>query len=204
MINMKTGQLFGLLLFLSMISCSKEKLQPTAEELDLLLPLAKSTTMQVMKEMMVAAKAGGPVAAIKFCSLRAMSFTKKLAEDEILPIEIKRSSDKLRNPINNPDELEQQILDKFNQAVIRNEDLPEHFVQKFERDGTEYLRYYQPIMVDNRCLTCHGLPENLDPDVKTILNENYPLDMAMGYEEGDFRGFIRLEVESSKLIEVGR
>jgi hypothetical protein len=189
-------------------SCGSAKLEPSAAELEKLIPLGKSRTLLVMKEMkkemMAAAKSGGPAAAIKFCSLKALSITRKLAEDKELPLEIKRTSRKTRNPANQPDLLESEALGKFEFAIQNKDELPEFLVQKYEREGEEFLRYYQPITIDARCLSCHGMDDELSADVKTILKETYPDDMATGYSPGELRGLIRLEVEASKLIEVSR
>ncbi len=70
-----------------------------------------------------------------------------------------------RNPSNEPDEVEAEILKRF-----QNEDLEEHYVIDREMNA---VRYFRPIRLTQECLLCHGDParsqelwgnsEGLDP-----------------------------------------
>jgi lysophospholipase L1-like esterase len=61
-----------------------------------------------------------------------------------------------------------------------------------EEDGS--FRYYKALTVGELCLKCHGPLEDLEPDVRRSLRENYPGDLALGYALGDFRGSIRVAI----------
>ena len=61
-------------------------------------------------------------------------------------------------------------------------------------DGARNLRYLRPIVVKAPCLKCHGPSESIDPEVRAILEESYPEDLAVGYAEGDFRGAVSVVV----------
>ena len=50
----------------------------------------------------------------------------------------------------------------------------------------------QSIHVQPQCLGCHGSGDQIASNVKTMLNERYPEDEALGYKPGDFRGAIRV------------
>jgi hypothetical protein len=48
------------------------------------------------------------------------------------------------------------------------------------------------IRIEGLCLVCHG--QQLSAAVTAALAERYPLDLARGYREGDFRGLMWAEV----------
>ena len=56
------------------------------------------------------------------------------------------------------------------------------------------LRLLRPIVVAAPCLTCHGAPANIDPEVRRLLAERYPNDQATGYRTGDFRGAVWVRI----------
>jgi hypothetical protein len=47
----------------------------------------------------------------------------------------------------------------------------------------------RPIGTAGVCLQCHGPVSRLSPDVLAYLAQAYPDDRAVGFEEGDLRGF---------------
>ncbi|MBU0678495.1 MAG: DUF3365 domain-containing protein [Verrucomicrobia bacterium] len=63
-----------------------------------------------------------------------------------------------------------------------------------EENGHEYFVYYKPLIVQPICLQCHGDPETFSPAVRTILEERYPEDNAVGYRAGDLRGLIKVKM----------
>jgi hypothetical protein len=60
--------------------------------------------------------------------------------------------------------------------------------------GEEVIEYARPILVQERCLTCHGDRERLAPGVRELLAARYPLDQATGYRVGDLRGMISVRI----------
>jgi hypothetical protein len=61
-------------------------------------------------------------------------------------------------------------------------------------DGTYELQYVRPILMQARCLPCHGDPASLDPAVHALLARRYPEDRATGYRVGDLRGAVSVRV----------
>lgn len=53
----------------------------------------------------------------------------------------------------------------------------------------------KPLVVGGACLACHGPREDIDPDVREVLDRRYPEDEATGYATGDFRGAISVTVD---------
>jgi hypothetical protein len=44
------------------------------------------------------------------------------------------------------------------------------------------------------CAACHGAPDTFDPAVRAELRDLYPRDRAVGFAEGEIRGWFWVEV----------
>lgn len=55
------------------------------------------------------------------------------------------------------------------------------------------------MVVKTKCLLCHGDAETRLPDVAKRITKYYPDDKAIDYQEGDFRGLIRIEMRGENL-----
>lgn len=131
---------------------------------------------------------GEPVDALKFCSDEALTITADIQEKLPEGTTINRTTNKWRNPKNQPTEHEQKALDHFEKHVKEGTDLPQNFLQ-IEGDR---VGYYQPLKLVQLCTTCHGSYAEMDDTLVSVLKERYPNDKAHGYSEGDFRGVIRV------------
>jgi uncharacterized protein YyaL (SSP411 family) len=152
-----------------------------------------SALMHSLKSHLQEAMEGNdPVAALEFCTLEAQALT--LAVESQLPsgVKLKRTSHKFRNPQNTPDSIDSDILDLFAVGSAGEGSLPGYHVE-FVAGDKEY-RYYQPLQMGKLCLNCHGHPDQMDRGVVASLLEHYPQDRATGYQEGDFRGLIRVAI----------
>jgi len=130
----------------------------------------------------------GPSGAFEFCSEVAMPTTKKIADEN--NVSIKRVSEKLRNPINTPDELDMKALKEY--AKYKSEaEAPKFLVLKDDKSGA--VRFYEPMYTVGMCLTCHGKPVNMSAGVKSLIEKKYPSDKAVGYEAEQFRGLITIQ-----------
>lgn len=132
--------------------------------------------------------------AIEVCSSKALELTSSITDSVENVTAIKRTSFKYRNPQNAPDEWEMKALKMFEDAAKKGETLPASYVQKVEENGQTTYRYYQPMKVAPLCLNCHGDKNMLSEEVSAQLANLYPEDKATGYQEGDFRGVIRVSV----------
>jgi hypothetical protein len=146
---------------------------------------------QLASALMTAMQEGGATNAIDVCKLEALRLTESIARQNP-GTQVKRTSLKFRNPKNAPDHLEQVALTHFEQLAAKGEELPHHLLQKVQEEDTVYYRYYQPLKTMSFCLTCHGSPE---PELAEILKKRYPEDRAVGYNAGEFRGLIRVQVD---------
>lgn len=130
--------------------------------------------------------------AIAFCAGEAQTLTDSISGALGPGWAVKRTTMRTRNPRNAPDSLEAEALLYFQQALDDGaEELPEHHVQV--TPAGDY-RYYMPLRLGHMCLQCHGPRETLEPAVRRVLDERYPADQATGYDQGEFRGLVRVTV----------
>ena len=126
---------------------------------------------------------GGPVAGIEVCSYMAPEIAKKISMEENLTIY--RVSLKTRNKDNNPDKWEKRVLNLFEEWKNKGKDIQHLEAYNIESNN---LRYMKAIVIQKKCLTCHGKVDAIPVEVKETIDTLYPEDEATGYKEGDVRG----------------
>lgn len=140
---------------------------------------------------------GGYQAAAKFCSMNAYPLTDSLAT--AYKVYLKRVSNKNRNPNNVPSEMEKEILEAYEYSIEHGDKLGSNV--QFIRPGDTIL-YNNPIKIPSAlCLNCHGTPDQISEEVRTILQEEYPNDKATGYEVGDLRGMWSLKFLKKEIVQ---
>jgi hypothetical protein len=147
---------------------------------------AAAEFMQTLKgELVQGMQAGGPVNAIGVCKLRAPAIAAEVGTRK--GWQVGRTSLKLRNPANAPDDWERAGLESFEKRKQAGEDPATlEYYAVVEQDGKPVFRYLKAIPTAELCLACHG--EKIDPAVAAKLAELYPGDQARGYNVGDIRG----------------
>lgn len=133
---------------------------------------------------------GGPVTAIAFCADSAQVRTARHASEGVY---LRRVSLKVRNPANSPDAVERATLEAL-AAQYASGTLPAERVEVRGKGAGRQVHYIRPILVQEKCLSCHGDPTLIDPAVKQVLTARYPVDAAVGYRPGDLRGAISVRV----------
>ncbi|MBU1096197.1 MAG: DUF3365 domain-containing protein [Bacteroidetes bacterium] len=168
-------------------------LKPTSDEIakyELLGGVVSGKLTNNLKaELMRAIKEEGVINAIGVCNLKAIPLTLELVESNKTIVNIKRVTEKFRNPKNAPDELELEALKYFEQKW---ENPPKNLLQKIALHDSTFINYYQPLKIGGLCTACHGKEENIEAELKSKLKQLYPNDKATGYEVGDFRGVIKI------------
>jgi hypothetical protein len=141
----------------------------------------------LMGALLAQLEAGGPLAALSFCSDSAQAIT---ARYQSAGLQVHRTSLKVRNPRNTPDSVEVRVLDQL-AAWEAAGALPAEYVE-LRRLGTgaREVRYFRPLRVQPGCLACHGAVDGITPAIQAVLAERYPDDAAVGYAAGDLRGVI--------------
>jgi len=189
--------IFSMFLF----SCGNEKETVTAITEDDAIEyfqLADSAAMSLVKalggRLVDAIQTEGVIEAIDVCHKDAYKITDDITKGIESVNSIKRVSTKYRNPNNAPDKYEDEVLTWFEEQLATGAK-PTSFGQKISRKKGDLIRYYKPMYVQNKCLLCHGDDNTRLPDVSKKIEELYPTDLAKDYNEGDFRGLIRVEMD---------
>lgn len=172
------------LVIMSVFSCNESL--SSKEEKELLKKgneITQATFKELSGHLMQQMKLGGPEQAIPFCNIQAMPITSKMAKK--YDVTIKRTSDKIRNIDNKATTRELEIIKKFQY------DLQEKIEIKsmVEIDNNKEKHFYAPIIVNSKCLSCHGkLKEGLSIKTDSLVKSLYENDLAVGYKDGDLRG----------------
>lgn len=134
---------------------------------------------------------GGPQSAIGVCSEKAPQMAKAASEQSGWAI--RRVSLRNRNPKAIPDTWERAALEDFDRRAAAGESPAT--LEKWEAvasgDKKEY-RYIRALPVQQICLSCHGAPETLAPEVTAQLQTRYPGDKGVGYTLGQIRGALTI------------
>jgi len=147
---------------------------------DPLLAESRAITAEFAAEMQAALQAsmasGGPAAAIGACRDLAPQIAATLSAKS--GAIVSRTSLRVRNLQNRPENWQTEILEEFEQGTASTE--------HFERLSDGSARYMKAIPTGALCLNCHGTI--LAPDVRASIDVAYPDDQARGYYLGDVRG----------------
>ncbi len=127
---------------------------------------------------------GGPVKALSVCRDEAQPLTEAVAQEQ--GVSVGRTSFKLRNPKNAPRAWARPSVERA--AGQRAQD-----VEPLVFDLGDSVGVLRPIPLGGACEACHGPRESISPDVQGLLEASYPSDEAVGFQEGDLRGFFWAE-----------
>lgn len=195
--------LFALLTLLPWgITGCGEGLPPLKEEeaarvVEVAEPVAAALTRSLLGRLVAALEEGGPAQAAEFCSREALRLTAQVQDSVGGGLVLKRTSFRYRNPANAPDPAEEEALRYFEEGIRRGAGArPAHYVQRFSEDE---FRYYKPLFVAELCTGCHGHPETFLPELRQVLADRYPGDLATGYEVGQLRGVLRVSVPAARI-----
>lgn len=120
--------------------------------------------------------------AIAFCNEKAYPITATYADSFV----IRRTSLRNRNPNNKPDSLELLVLDEM-EVLIKSAKTPTAKVVRQRSTGE--IHFFKPILLQTMCLNCHGTPgKQIQHATLTRIQQLYPDDQAVNFEEGDIRG----------------
>ncbi len=143
---------------------------------------AMATKSVLGKNLMGKIKSVGTDEALSFCNIRAIPLVDSMST--VLNANIKRVSDKNRNPNNEANEMELAYIQKAKQELSNGKKIKP---QVKEIDG-KMVGYY-PILTNKMCMQCHGQPESqIKNSTLELLKNYYPNDKAVGYGEDELRG----------------
>ncbi len=126
----------------------------------------------------------GHASAIGVCAMEAADLLSGVGEAR--NVSIRRVTDRPRNPANQADETDLEVMEMI-RAMIANGEVVEASVKD---DAVRLpIRIAMPL-----CLTCHGDAEqDIPAETLNAIRARYPLDRATGYREGELRGLWRVE-----------
>lgn len=151
--------------------------------------IVKSFAQTLKGRLTTAMSESGPVHAVEVCNAEAPRIARE--HEDAGDWTVARTSARVRNPDNAPDEWERQVLESFAERAAAGEDLAamEH-VETVDRDGRKELRYMKAIPMGEMCVACHGA--DLEPELAARIDALYPQDQARGFEPGELRGAFTL------------
>jgi hypothetical protein len=102
-------------------------------------------------------------------------------------IDFSRTALGVRTPADAPDAWERQQMEQMSFMLDAGVDPETLEIAEIVSEGeTKLFRWMRPILMSDSCLACHG--EAIDPRVKLLLGQEYPLDDATGYAAGQLGG----------------
>lgn len=139
----------------------------------------------LLRELTEKTRAGGPAFAIKSCHIDVIGIIQRIGRQE--GVAAGRTSDRLRSPANAPQPWAAALVAA--NAGHRARDVPGFVVDLGDKVGV-----LRPIAHRPMCAGCHGAAETLEPVVRAELRDRYPRDRAVGFTEGEIRGWFWVEV----------
>lgn len=139
----------------------------------------------VLRELTAALQRGAAPETLSFCHLDATALTDRVARHE--RVAMGRTSDRVRNPANAPRPWAASLVRAHATAKPRA-------IEGFAIDLGDRVGVLRPIVEQSRCTACHGPEEKIAPAVLTAIRNRYPADRAVGFKEGDLRGWFWVEV----------
>lgn len=136
---------------------------------------------ELTKEM----QRGGPEGAVKVCHLDATAVAEQVARKQ--GVAAGRTSHRLRNPTNAPRAWAAPIVTSHAGKAIAG-------VDGFVVDLGDRVGLLRPIGFRAACAGCHGPRERLSAGVVKELQDRYPGDQAVGFKDGDIRGWFWVEI----------
>lgn len=151
--------------------------------------IVQSFATRLQGELQTAMEQGGPTKAVAVCQERAPAIAEELAAESGWTVG--RTSLKVRNPANAPDEWERGVLADFDRRQAAGEDVkPMAHAERVQTEDGQQFRFMKAVPVAQLCLSCHG--SELTPELTATLDESYPEDQARGYALGQVRGAFTL------------
>jgi hypothetical protein len=146
---------------------------------ELVLTVTNALVSELMGELTAALDAGDAAEAINVCREKAPTVAAHVSEQ--FGVKIGRTSHKLRNPAN--------VAPAWAETYVKDQvDDPTYLAGPNGEMGA-----LLPIHLKADCQMCHGPAEMIDDDIRAAIAENYPDDQAIGFAEGDLRGWFWVE-----------
>ena len=157
-------------------------LRPVLQHADLIIVTLQDALLSELHRRL---DTNGPAGALDACHLAAIPVAQRAARDE--GVRVGRTSARLRNPANAPPAWAAPIVDRY-------ADQPKATVDGFVVDLGDRVGVLRPIREQPICASCHGPEQTLSPGVPARLAKRYPEDRAVGFRDGDIRGWFWVDL----------
>ena len=161
-------------------------LRPLVSRADLIVI---SLQDELLRELARGFNEGGPRFAINSCHVDVVGVTRRIARQE--GVTAGRTSDRLRSPANTPRPWAAPL-------VAANAGRRARDVDGFVVDLGDAVGVLRPMAQRSICASCHGPADKFDPAVRSALRERYPVDRAIGFRQGDIRGWFWVEMPKKR------
>jgi uncharacterized protein DUF3365 len=170
-------------------------LRETPSELRVVVSRADTiiVTMQdaMIRELNDSLSRGGPLRALTSCHLDTIGVSLRAGREGIAA---GSTSDRLRVPANAPRPWAAAL-------VLANAGRRARDVDGFAVDLGDKVGVLRPIAYRPMCAGCHGASDQISPVVRQTLADRYPADRAVGFTDGEIRGWFWVEMPKSPLRE---
>lgn len=159
--------------------------------------ISSEAQSQLLSNLQKAISEKGIDGAVEFCHVQALPILDEVSKK--YDVDIRRVSNRNRNPASLPNEEEKPLLDAY-EYTAENGGESDPNIQKIE-NGEVYLYTKAIVIPGGLCLSCHGEPGK-EIDEKTIqkLKELYPTDQAQGHKVGDLRGIWAVRIPKREVV----
>lgn len=152
--------------------------------------LIKSFSSDLKHVLKTSMKSAGPIKALTVCNTEAGPIAKQ--NSSLSGWDIGRTSLKVRNENNAPDEWESTVLHQFEKRKAAGENLKTmEYAETVQQGNKSVYRYMKPIPTAGICVQCHG--GDLGDEITKKVTLLYPNDQATGFNIGDIRGAFTLQ-----------
>jgi uncharacterized protein DUF3365 len=159
-----------------------EEVRPIVGRADVMIAAMQDSLLRQLSDKLAQ---GGPAFAVDACHMDPDELARRIGRS--LGIAAGFTSDRLRNPTNTPRPWAASIVAAH--AGRRAKD-----VDGFVVDLGDRLGVLRPMAMQRTCVSCHGPADRISPAVRRVLAERYPADQAIGFAEGDVRGWFWVEM----------
>ena len=152
---------------------------------------------QLISALTNAISENGTSGAVEFCNVQALPILSEVSEQ--YGVELRRASNRYRNPADKPKSEEEAILEAYEYNAENNIQSDPN-IQKI--DGGETYLYTKAIKIPSAfCLSCHGTPgTDIEDETLGMIDKLYPDDNAKGHQIGDLRGMWSLRIPKSEVV----
>lgn len=165
---------------------SQKSLEETADQ------KIKVFATELKHTLVAAIQKDGLLSAVEICRQKAPGIGESLSNDDWT---VARTSSKIGNGSNQPDQWEKQVLIDFDKCYKSGEKATTLTASIMDK---EQFRFMKAIPTGQVCLACHG--SSVDTLLLKSINATYPEDHAVGFTVQDIRGAYTLTKKLHKAL----